>query len=260
MKVWLNGALLDADAARIAPDDRGFTLADGLFETLQARGGAVLRLEAHLARLRRGASLLGLPLPRLDYGQILADTLAANGLADGVLRLTLSRGRGARGVLPPAESTPTVLVTGAPLPPLSSVRLVIARVTRRNEFSPLSGIKSLNYLDNILARQEAAGRGADDAVLLNTQGRIAETSMANVFVVKDGALLTPPVGDGALPGVMRAELLKLGAVERMLSPEDLMASREMFLTTSLGIRSVEEIEGRPLEDFSVAREMREKVG
>ncbi|MEW6256017.1 MAG: aminotransferase class IV [Pseudomonadota bacterium] len=260
MQVWLNGTLQDAEAARIAPTDRGFTLGDGLFETIKARDGAPLRLEAHLARLRRGAGLLALPVPRVDFVAALGETLAANGLSDGVLRLTLSRGPAPRGVLPPKEPEPSLLITAGPLPPDGPVRLVVARVTRRNEFSPLCGIKSLNYLDNILARQEAAGRGADDALILNTQGRIAETSMANVFVVKDGALVTPPLKDGALPGILRAELLKRGAVEQPLMPGDLARVKEMFLTTSLGIRSVDEVEARPLGDFSVAQEMRALLG
>ncbi|TCT03294.1 aminotransferase class IV [Aquabacter spiritensis] len=238
MKVWLNGEILDADTARIAPDDRGLTLGDGLFETLQARAGTPLRLAAHRDRLARGAALLDLPLPELDLHAALCATLAANGLSDGALRLTVTRGSGARGVLPPAAPTPTVLITAGPLPPRDPVRLVLATVTRRNEMSPLSKIKSLNYLDNILARQEAERRGAHDALLLNTQGQIAESSMATLFVVRDGALLTPPVSDGALPGILRAELLQAGAIERSLRPEDVAAADEIFLTTSLGLRAV----------------------
>ncbi|MEP9378974.1 aminotransferase class IV [Aquabacter sp. CN5-332] len=261
MKVWLNGAVLDADAACIAPGDRGFTLGDGLFETMQARDGVVLRLDAHLARLARSAAVIDLNLPAVDFPAALAATLAANGLASGVLRLTVTRGSGPRGVLPPAAPVPTVLITAAPLAaPAPPARLVIAQITRRNEFSPLSGIKSLNYLDNILARQEAAARGADDAVLLNTQGRVAETTIANLFVVCGGEMLTPPLGEGSLPGVMRAEVLRLGAVERALMPEDLVRAEEIFLTSSLGIRSVGEMEGRSLSDFATADAMRAKLG
>lgn len=259
MKVWLNGALGDAQAARIAPDDRGFTLGDGVFETLRAADGAIVRLDAHLARLRRGADLLSLPVPQVDFGTALRETLAANGLSDGALRLTLTRGPAPRGVLPPANPTPTLLITAGPLPPATPVRLVIARITRRNEFSPLSGIKSLAYLDNILARQEAAARGADDALLLNTQGRVAETSTANLFVVVDGRVVTPPVADGALPGTLRAELLKHGALEAPVTPELLATAQEAFVTTSLGIRSVNALDGRALSDFTVAGEMRARL-
>lgn len=260
MKVWLNGTLHDADTPCISANDRGFTLGDGLFETLQARGGAVLRLDAHLARLRRGASLIGLHLPRVDYSKVFGEVLSANRVHDGALRLTITRGPAPRGVLPPALSTPTMVISVAEMPAATPVRLVIAQTTRRNEFSPLSGIKSLNYLDSILARQEAASRGVDDALMLNTQGRVAETSMANVFVLKDGTLMTPPLREGALPGVMRAEILKQGAIEHTIVPGDLAKAREIFITTSLGIRSVDEVETRPLGDFSVANQLREKLG
>ncbi|WP_127089805.1 aminotransferase class IV [Aquabacter cavernae] len=260
MRVWLNGTLLGAEAARIAPEDRGFTLGDGLFETIRAVDGAPVRLDAHLSRLWRGASILGLPVPHLDFDGVMRATLAANRLSEGALRLTLTRGPAPRGVLPPSDPAPTLLITAGPLPPMTALRLVIAQVTRRNEFSPLSGIKSLNYLDNILARQEAAERGADDALLLNTQGRIAETSTANVFVVREGRLMTPPLMDGALPGVLRAEILRLGAVEQPLTPDDLAQAQEMFVTTSLGIRSVVEVENRPLNEGIVVQEMRAKLG
>ncbi len=106
MKVWLNGAVMDADHALISSADRGFTLGDGLFETMQARDGCVLRLAAHLSRLRVGAGIIGLQLPDVDFGVALTDTLEANALASGVLRLTVTRGVGPRGVLPPAEPAP----------------------------------------------------------------------------------------------------------------------------------------------------------
>lgn len=260
MKIWVNGTLQDAQAPSIVANDRGFTLGDGLFETLQARGGAVLRMDAHIMRLRRGAGLIGLPLPRVDFARAFSDVLSANGMHDAALRLTVTRGPAPRGVLPPEQTKPTIVISASDLPAKTPVRLVVAQGTRRNELSPLSNIKSLNYLDSILARQEAASRGVDDALMLNTQGRIAETSMANVFVVKDGTLITPPLREGALPGVMRAEILKHGAVEHPILPGDLARVREMFITTALGIRSVDEVETRPLGDFSVARQMREKLG
>ena len=247
MKLWLRGALVEEAEAAVSPLDRGFTLGDGLFETVRVKGGKVLRPAAHLARLAAGARLLGLPLPALDFAAALAATAQANGLTEGVLRLTLTRGTGPRGVLPPATPDPTVVITAAALPPPPPpARLVIADGTRRNERSPLAQVKSLNYLDNILARQEAAGRGADDAVLLNTADRVAETSIANVFALIDGALLTPPVSEGALPGVMRAAVLAAGAREAPLSAPDLVGADALFLTSALGIRPVREIAGRIL--------------
>lgn len=257
MIVWLNGALVAADDARIAPGDRGFTLGDGLFETLAVRAGTISRLPAHLARLTAGAQVLGLPLPAFDLPRIAAALLPANGLSDAVLRLTITRGIGPRGVLPPAEPAPTLLVTAAPLAaPADPAQVVVATVTRRNEHSPLSRIKSLNYLDNILARQEAHGHGADDALLLNTQGRVAESTVANVFLVLDGTLVTPPLGEGALPGVMRAEVLAHGAAERPVSVADLRAASEIFLSSSLGLRSVAGLAGRVLPSQAVATTLR----
>ena len=253
---WLNGSLVAAETDCLSPADRGFTLGDGLFETLRAQGGRVLRLEAHLARLAQGAQVLGFALPAYDLRSALAATLAANACDAGTLRLTLSRGVGARGVLPPRVPTPTVLITLAPLPAKAEpARLTLARRTRRNEMSPLSRIKSLNYLDNIIARMEADERGYDDALLLNTQGRVAESSSANLFLVRAGRLLTPPIAEGALPGVRRAALMARGAEEALLQPEDLLMAEEMFLTTSLGIRPVAVFEHHHLASHLVAERL-----
>jgi branched-chain amino acid aminotransferase len=122
---------------------------------------------------------------------------------------------------------------------------VIATVTRRNEYSPLAGIKSINYLDNILARQEAVTRGANEAILLNTQGRVAESCAANLFIVKNGRMVTPPLEDGALPGVMRAAVLNAyNGVQSSITAEDLKTADGIFLTNSLGIRTVASIDGK----------------
>jgi branched-chain amino acid aminotransferase len=246
-QLWLNGALLPSEAARIDPADRGFTLGDGVFETIAAAGRRPLRLDRHLARLRAGAGLLRISVP-YDNGSLaaaLAAVLEANEIETGSLRLTLTRGPGARGLALPATPAPTLLITAAPAAPAPPpARIIIARVTRRNEASPLAQIKSLNYLDNILARNEAADLGADDAILLNTQGRVAESTIANLFIVKAGRLLTPPVSEGALPGIRRAEILAAhGGRESPTSRADLMAAEEAFLTSSLSLRAVIAVDG-----------------
>ena len=252
MIVSLNGELLQVNAARIDPADRGFLLGDGVFETIAVRRNAVRHLAAHLSRLRAGADLLEIPVPGSD--QELADkigaVLAANGLKDAVVRMTLTRGPAARGLLPSGTITPTLLIVAYPMPaPADPARLIVAKSTRRNEHSPLARIKHTNYLDNVLARQEAAKAGADDAVLLNTAGNVAETSIANVFILVDGYLLTPPVSDGALPGVMRAEAIKLArAEERTVTSEMLMRAAEVFLTNALGVRPVTHIDGAAVGD------------
>lgn len=257
MKLFLGTALMEEAEAAVSPFDRGFTLGDGLFETLRVKGGRVLRVEAHLARLAAGAKVLGMPLPSLNLSEALAQTAEANGLSEGVLRLTLTRGIGPRGVLPPAEPKPTLVITAAPLAPaLPPARLVIAQGTRRNDRSPLAQVKSLNYLDGILARQEAARRGADDAILLNTRDGVAETSIANLFAVIDGALVTPPLSEGVLPGVMRANVIAAGAKERRLTADDLASAEEILLTSALGIRTVATLEGRPLPSTAAADRLR----
>ncbi|MDW7553290.1 MULTISPECIES: aminotransferase class IV [Azospirillum] len=248
--VWLNGRLLPAAEARIDPADRGFTLGDGLFETIRVSGGTARHLDRHLARLADSAALLGLPLP---YGiaalaAAAGGLIAAQGRAEGVLRITLTRGTGARGVLPPADAAPTLLMTlvSAP-PPAGPVEAVIAQSTRRNEHSPLSRVKSLNYLDSILARQEAAARGAGEALLLNGAGRLAESSVANLFIVREGRLLTPPVAEGALPGIRRALILERDdAGEAPVSVADLLGAEEAFLTNSLGLRPLLRVDGQAI--------------
>lgn len=253
MKIWLNGSILDAEQAAIPVSDRGFTLGDGLFETIKAVGGHALRLDGHWARLEDGARLLrlSLPLDRAGLENAIPQVLSANGLSDAALRLTVSRGPGQRGLLPPEPCAPTVVLSAGPLPPaLGPARAVIAREVRRNAHSPLARIKALSYLDNILARLEAQERGADDALLLNTEGRLAESTIANLFVVlADGTIVTPPVAEGALPGVRRAALLaELAAEERPLPPEALDNAREAFLSNALSIRPLVAVDGHPIAD------------
>ena len=121
--------------------------------------------------------------------------------------------------------------------------------TRRNERSPLAGLKSLNYLDAVLARREAAAAGADDAILLNTRDRVAEATAANVFCVLAGELVTPPLADGVLPGIMRACVMEATPVtERSIGAGELASAREIFLTSSLSLRSVVALNGKPVGD------------
>jgi branched-chain amino acid aminotransferase len=255
MILWLGEGLVEAAEARIDPADRGLTLGDGLFETVRVSGGRPLRFADHLRRLHRGAALLGLPVPLSDaaLGDAAEAVLRANGLAgglvDAVLRITLTRGVGARGIAVPDPCRPTLAITAAARPPAPGPALIIgAGSTRRNDRSPLSRIKSLNYLDNILARQEADRAGADDAVLLNTRDRVACATVATLFAVVDGALVTPPEDDGALPGIRRGELLAEGAETRPLSVADLRRATEIFLTNCLSVRPVIILDGSPVGD------------
>jgi branched-chain amino acid aminotransferase len=256
--IYLNGILVPPEDAAIDPADRGFLLGDGLCETLRAYGGQVPWLDRHLDRLAAGAAVLAIPLPALDLTAAVAETLGANGLdaADAALRITLTRGPGPRGLLPPAKPRPTLMIAAHPLqsPADAPVRTMIA-ATRRNEHSPLANLKSLNYLDNVLARREAAAAGADDGLLLNTAGRLASASAGNLFLVRQRTLLTPPLSEGVLPGITRAVVLELApdlgltAVATPLEPDQLDQAHEAFVTNSLiELRPLVAVDGRPIGD------------
>ncbi|MBC8340020.1 MAG: aminotransferase class IV [Rhodospirillales bacterium] len=255
MKVFLNDRLMDASGARqaaaIDPTDRGLTLGDGVFETMAVRGGQIPRADAHLARLGRGASVLGIELPMAgeDLLEALKSVIAANAISDGAVRLTCTRGPGPRGLLPPQTPSPSLIITGAgtPLGLGEPVSAIIATETRRNEHSPLSRIKSLNYLDNVLALGEAVAKGADDALMLNGAGNLACATSANVFAVIGGNLVTPPVQDGCLDGVLRADVLgALGGEERTLAPGDLAGASEAFLTNCFSVRPLIMVDGQQI--------------
>jgi len=265
--IYLNGAIVPPDFARIDPADRGFTLADGLFETLRAYHGKPFRLADHLERLSSSAAALGIPL--LFDAPMIADAviavLGANDLTevDAAIRITVTRGTGPRGLAPPEDVKPTLMIAASPYAPLSDICTAAVVGIRRNEGSPLSRMKSLAYLDNVLATAEAAQRGAEEAVLLNNAGRVAGAARANIFAVLDGRLVTPPVSDGVLPGIARRVVLELAdaaripAEEASLMPADLGDAREIFLTNSLfEVRSVGTLDGREFGRTDVAARLR----
>lgn len=260
--IWLNGRLVWEPRPCISPVDRGFTLGDGVFETIRTHSRSPLWLEDHLARLRDGAELLGISPPFGDdaLAKGVSSLLAATDHDESALRLTLSRGPSERrGLWPPDDrAAPTLLMTVVRLPPSQApLRLAIAHATRRNEHSPLSRIKSLNYGDNLLARRDAAARGMDDALMLNVRGAIACATIGNIFLRVDGRWRTPPVSEGALPGLARRRLLSMLDVEETPVTRADLASAEMgFRSNSLGVSRVQEIEGRRLQS---AKSLLEKL-
>jgi branched-subunit amino acid aminotransferase/4-amino-4-deoxychorismate lyase len=244
----------------IAADDRGFTLGDGLFETLLAERGELQHLDAHLDRLAAGCGVLGLPVPDRDEAtQAMRDALAAAGLGDAraAVRLNLTAGVGGRGLDRPDALRPVITATAArAVPPTGPARLVTVLV-RRNDQSPASGLKTLAYLDNVLARAEARAQGADEALMLNTRGEVACGAAANIFWLDGGALCTPALACGVLPGVTRARVLvaarRLGL--QMAEIRELRSALDrapaIFLTNSLiGLRSVVDLDGRPLDAWA----------
>ena len=255
MKICINGELQDAQSAHIDPLDRGFTLGDGLYETIAIRKGKLRRFNSHMARLREGAKVLSIPVlysnARLE--DMALATIDASNVEDGALRITLTRGSGERGITPPIAPSPTLAITATTTAPhIEGAHLIVSSETRRNERSPLAAIKSTNTLDSIIGRMEARTKSADDAILLNTEGNVAEATVSNVFLLVDGGLITPPVADGALPGVMRGEVIKLArAEEKTVTTELLMRASEAFLSNALGLRPVVSIDKQPVGDGEV---------
>ncbi|MGA0532324.1 aminotransferase class IV [Hansschlegelia sp. KR7-227] len=250
----LNGVLLDGATGPFDLGDRGLTLGDGLFETIAVFGGRPAMLGAHLDRLCAAAAEIRLAVDRaFCEAEVLALADAA-GEGDHVIRLTATRGAGARGLAIPEGATPTIVASSSPFPKEAlnaPIRLATVSV-RRNPTSLASRAKTLSYLDGVLAFDEAKRAGADDALMLNTHGKVGSTAMANLFAVFGSEVATPPVSEGVLPGIVRrlaletASRLGFRAVERPLMPEELEVADAVFATNSVRlVMPVTAIDGRP---------------
>ena len=212
--VYLNGSLVPRSQARISALDYGFLYGFGLFETMRAYEGRVFRLDRHLNRLARSAEVLGLPLPVTDLRSAVMATIQANQLGDARVRIAVSIGEGGMVPDPSTCDKPTVLILAGHYQPYpeqvyeKGSKAIVSSI-RRNSQSPLSRLKSANYLESMLARQEARAAGVDEALCLNEKGLLAEASMSNVFLVTNGTLRTPGPGSGILPGITREAILEL---------------------------------------------------
>ena len=243
----------------IAPDDRGFTLGHGLFETVLFLKGEPVDWEAHMGRLERGCPVLGLPRPEPGACRRAAEQAltAAGGPARAAVRVNWSAGPGGRGLDPPDRLAPRLTAhASAVAAPERPVSLATVSV-RRNEHSPASRLKTLAYLDNVLARAEARRAGAEEALMLNTAGRLACAAVANLFWVEGESLRTPALACGVLGGIMRARVLAacralgLPAVEVEAAPAE-MRGRPAFITNSLvGVRRVDRLDGEALPDSPI---------
>ena len=237
--VWIDGAPHDTSVVPFDITDRGLLLGDGVFDTALVLGHAMAWRAAHVSRLVAGCRAIGFA-PDETRIQAAIDALLP-GVVDGSLRLTLTRGPGPRGLAPPLAPRPTVLATTAPLRPTTLFAPMALHLTaiRRNDTSPTARLKSLGYLDAVLAAREAAAAGCDDALFLNTLGRVACTGTGNIIALFGDHLVTPPLTDGVLDGITRASILATcGAIgvepsERSLSLEDLLAADAVCVTSSL---------------------------
>jgi len=255
---WLNGEIVRRAEASVSPFDRGFLYGDGFFETLRAFGGAAFLLREHIDRLNASCRETGWRWC-LDAGEAadaVSGLLARNGMADAYLRITVSRGSASVPLTELQCAEPTVLieVRDVPLPPLDAPPNIALAGSpyRRNERSPVVRHKSLSYQFNLMALAEGRGRGADEVFFLNPSGCLTEGAISNLFFVRDGALYTPAVECGLLPGVTRAAVIDLARNDGLevscgrYFEDDLRRAEEIFCTNSLrGIMGVERIVDYP---------------
>jgi branched-chain amino acid aminotransferase len=259
MKAFLDGAFLPADEVRVSVLDRGFLYGDGLFETIRCYEGLPFAWARHMERLARGAACLRLP-PPLDDAALLGAALRLlreNGLGDAILRVQMTRGPGPRGYSPRGAGPPTLVITthpAAPVSPEAPARWRLATSPfRLPAGDPLAEFKGCSRLLNVLARQRAEEAGADEALLLNTDGHVAEAASGNVCWFAGGAWHTPPTAAGALAGVTRAVVMDvLSAAGRPMcetsAPPAVLHAAEAVVVTSTGLEiiRVTELDGRPL--------------
>src|SRR6266545_672193 len=244
--IWLNGAVVDADAATISPVDHGLMVGDGVFETMAVVRGAAFAVRRHLERLRRSAGALGLAVPSdAELRAAVEAVVAANGDAVGRVRITVTGGPGPLGS-GRGGGAPTVLVIAGPPPEWPASASVVVVPWPRNERGAVAGVKTISYAENVVALAWAQARGAGEALFLNTAGVLCEGTGTNVFVGVGGGLVTPPLSAGCLAGVTRDLLLELGAGEEAdVSPEQLAAADEIFLSSSTrDVQPIHEIDGR----------------
>ena len=263
MIIYLNGEYVPAEEARVSVFDRGFLYGDGIYETLRVYGGRVFKLEEHLVRLERSAQLIRMdpPLSREAFAEAIDTCLKVNDLSDALVRIGVSRGEASEPGLDPAlvAGPPTVVIAPRSFEPYpeamyeAGIRAAVVSV-RRNPTEALNpAIKSTNFLNNILAKMEALEAGADEAIMLNTDGHIAEGTTTNIFWVAGETLCTPPLEAGVLDGVTRsvtitlAEDLDYQFLEVLRGRSALEEAEEVFVTsTSYEIMPVTSIDGKPV--------------
>ncbi len=259
MKIFIDGKLVDEQKAKVSVFDHGLLYGDGVFEGIRAYHGRVFKLKEHIDRLFYSAKaiLLEIPMSPAELMQATVATLKANKLRDGYVRLVVTRGVGNLGLNPRSCQQPTVFIIAGKIqiyPEALYVKgmEIVTVPTVRNLHSALNpAIKSLNYLNNILAKIEANNAGVEEAVMLNSEGFVAECTADNLFILKNGELLTPPLSAGALYGITRGTVMDLAAQaglkvsEPNLTRFDLFNADECFLTgTGAEIMPVIKIDGR----------------
>lgn len=263
LKIYISGKLYSKEDAKISVYDHGLLYGDGVFEGIRSYSGKVFRLEGHLDRLWNSAKAIWLQIPmtKEEMGKAIYDTLKANGIEDGYIRLVVTRGSGTLGLDPNRCSNPEVIIIAdkIQLYPEELYRNgleIITVSTQRNHPAALSPrVKSLNYLNNILAKIEGLQAGCIEALMLNHKGEVAECTGDNIFVVREGKLLTPPNDAGILEGITREAVIELAREagievhEIPLTKHDIYIADECFLTgTAAEVVPVVKVDSRTIGD------------
>lgn len=246
--VWINGALVPEDQARISPFDHGWLVGDAVFETLVIVRGMPFAARRHLERLAYSAEHLGVTVPEADVlREAMIAVAAANGLEEGRLRVTVSSGTGPLGSSR-GDSPPTATVAATPQPPWPATTAVATMHWTINEHGPLAGLKTVSYGANVRALASAKATGASEAVFANTQGDLCEGTGSNVFLAHQGRLITPSLASGCLAGITRQLVIDLtGAVEQDVPLRALAVADEAFLTsTTRDVHPIHAVDDHPL--------------
>jgi len=276
LKIWLNDGLVDESEAKVSVFDHGLLYGDGVFEGIRVYGGKVFEHKAHIERLYCSARAIRLNIS-IDIQTMMDNvnaTVAANNLNDGYVRLLVTRGVGTLGLNPLVCKQGQIIIIADTIqlyPPElyeNGLKVISANTVRNHPLSVNPQIKSLNYLNNILAKLEALDRDMLEAIMYNHQGYVAEATGDNVFIVREGKIMTPPTAAGSLEGITRAIVIRLAresgyeVIELYLTRYDLYAAEEMFLTgTAAEVIGVTEIDGRKIgsgRPGPITRELLEK--
>lgn len=263
MLIYVDGKLVPREEAKVSVFDHGLLYGDGIFEGIRVYDGNIFRFKEHIERLYESAKTiwLDIPMTAAELEKATVDTVAANGMRDAYIRLVITRGVGDLGIDPGTCKRPTlfIVVSTISLYPKKFYEEGIPLITASTRRIPMEcldpRIKSLNYLNNILAKIEAKKAGVPEAIMLNHYGRVAECTADNIFILKNGELLTPRLTEGALPGVTRGAVLELArdagikTRETVLGLYDLYNANECFLTgTGAEIVPVIQIDARQIGD------------
>ena len=269
MFVFLNGQFIPEEQAAVSVCDRSFLYGDGFFETIPVYNGKPFRMAQHLERLTRGADFLKIRLPYApkELRDLAGQLIEKNQMPNSLLRLTLSRGAGERGYSPKGADSPVVVLTQHPAPAVDVENPPRwSLVTSQHHLpasDPLSSFKTNNKILQVLARAEAEAADADDALMLNSNGEVAETTSANLFWVYRDTIYTTPSGRGSLPGITRAivleicQALNVPSNKRVIKPESLRKAEGIFLTlSSHGIVLVSSLDGDLVQESPLVDQVR----